>query len=608
MAPARKFSRTPPPNKPPSLPVKPQSSILTAPSPEVLAKLPARLDYDALKRSFAAATKACREVARELPGVVEGCAAHGDAASWARELGPATGPARATARRQRRDLLAAPARGHGARIGNDLLAGARRRLGLEEASRSGEEGEVARRLLSDWFAPRRRGDGGALPPGYGGETLRDLAQASEKLAELQRVAAGVAPSPARPRNAAAASAIRAPRGSSLVGEKLLFAAALRDDDDACHDAGASQSRRRPSFRWRKRDEGSMRRAAEALVALDGSGAALRDVWVGALAGRVAARCAARERARKDRGDAETGADRLRTRCGRGATASSSPHAAAARHTDDANRSDTDDDDREAAPWSCDVRAMPRGAAELRCRVDDLLDSISTACDRREAEWLGGSLRAAAVRAGVVDDACHDLGVERLRDYDALLAGPLRGAVVAEASEKLRASPTARDPPRDAAARAGAETAGAADAAFKADLESTLADAAKQFAKALGAAFADARGEKDFAIKDEPDELRPTRATLLFRDELSGRADGVARALGGGDELLHRWRAALADEVFAVEVWWSGGAGRAELPVLQPDGPLAGLDRARSSTCSRRTDAWTYGGRRAAWVDEAAASF
>ena len=109
------------------------------------------------------------------------------------------------------------------------------------------------------------------------------------------------------------------------------------------------------------------------------------------------------------------------------------------HTDDANRSDTDDDDREAAPWSCDVRAMPRGAAELRCRVDDLLDSISTACDRREADWLGGSLRAAAVRAGVVDDACHDLGVERLRDYDALLAGPLRGAVVAEASEKLRAS-------------------------------------------------------------------------------------------------------------------------------------------------------------------------
>ena len=81
MAPARKFSRTPPPNKPPSLPVKPQSSILTAPSPEVLAKLPARLDYDALKSSFAAATKACREVARELPGVVEGCAAHGDAAS-----------------------------------------------------------------------------------------------------------------------------------------------------------------------------------------------------------------------------------------------------------------------------------------------------------------------------------------------------------------------------------------------------------------------------------------------------------------------------------------------------------------------------------------------
>jgi len=430
------------------------------------------------------------------------------------------------------------------------------------------------------------------------------------------------------------------------------------------------------------------------------------------------------------------------------------------HTDDANRSDTDDDDREAAPWSCDVRAMPRGAAELRCRVDDLLDSISTACDRREADWLGGSLRAAAVRAGVVDDACHDLGVERLRDYDALLAGPLRGAVVAEASAKVRASldrvgvlratrrprgsvprgvveavlrgedapraaGVAEDPgaaaravadgfvyagllrPALAAARAilaesappskasrgfrfgrgpraapadalpgappakfydvvraadvaarswRAETAGAEDAAFRADLESTLADAAKQFAKALGAAFADARGEKDFAIRDEPDELRPTRATLLFRDELSGRADGVARALGGGDELLQRWRAALADEVFAVveahlaelRVSAAGafvlgrdvdelrravsdlGSDRADAHfaalregvavfkldpeslkylVLQPDGPLAGLDRAAVvDVLSRRTDAWTYRGRRAAWVDELAASF
>ena len=155
MAPARKFSRTPPPNKPPSLPVKPQSSILTAPSPEVLAKLPARLDYDALKSSFAAATKACREVARELPGVVEGCAAHGDAASWARELGPATGPgARDRAAAARRDLVAraskleAMERELEATCWPALDAG----WALEEASRSGEDGEVARRLLSDWFA------------------------------------------------------------------------------------------------------------------------------------------------------------------------------------------------------------------------------------------------------------------------------------------------------------------------------------------------------------------------------------------------------------------------------------------------------------------------
>ena len=58
------------------------------------------------------------------------------------------------------------------------------------------------------------------------------------------------------------------------------------------------------------------------------------------------------------------------------------------------------------------------------------------------------------------------------------------------------------------------------------------------------------------------------------------------------------------------VWWSGGVGRRwKYLVLQPDGPLAGLDRAAVvDVLSRRTDAWTYRGRRAAWVDELAASF
>jgi hypothetical protein len=47
------------------------------------------------------------------------------------------------------------------------------------------------------------------------------------------------------------------------------------------------------------------------------------------------------------------------------------------------------------------------------------------------------------------------------------------------------------------------------------------------------------------------------------------------------------------------VRWSGGAGRRwNCPVLQPDGPLAGLDRAAVvDVLSRRTDAWTYRGRR-----------
>ncbi|KAK7233084.1 hypothetical protein SO694_00039238 [Aureococcus anophagefferens] len=313
---------------------------------------------------------------------------------------------------------------------------------LEEASRSGEEGEVARRLLSDWLAFAAGGGEAALPPGYGGETLRDLARASEKLAELQRVAAGVAPSPARPRNAAASAMARAPALAARRRE-----APLR--------RGAPRRRRRLPRRRRVAEPAAAelplaqaRRGlhaaggGEALVALGGSGAA-RGVWVGALAGRVAARCAARERARKDRGDAETGADRLR----------------------DALRS-----------WR-DVlsRRLGRPRRSFGVAVDAL---------------CGPDLADAAVLVdGVAARLCDD------------------GALGLRARVRLREGAGRRLRRR-------------------------------------------ARGEKDFAIKGEPGEL-PALATLLFRDELSGRADGVARALGGGDELLHRWRAALADEVFAV---------------------------------------------------------
>ena len=47
---------------------------------------------------------------------------------------------------------------------------------------------------------------------------------------------------------------------------------------------------------------------------------------------------------------------------------------------------------------------------------------------------------------------------------------------------------------------------------------------------------------------------------------------------------------------------SSEASRGKYLVLQPDGSLAGLDRAAVvDVLSRRTDAWTYRGRRAAWV-------
>ncbi|KAH8087703.1 hypothetical protein JL720_7023 [Aureococcus anophagefferens] len=581
---------------------------------------------------------------------------------------------------------------------------------LEEASRSGEEGEVARRLLSDWFAfAAAGGDEAALPPGYGGETLRDLAQASEKLAELQRVAAG--------------------------------------------------SRRRPSFRWRKRDEGSMRRAAEA----PSRGArAPRPRRLGRRARGPRRRALRRAGAgAKDRGDAETGADRLRTRCGRGATCSAAlgrrgelgvavdalcgPDLAdaavlvdgvAARLCDDGAlglrarvfavlaAADYDDvEDREGGgratsratcsrasrraatstpsrrrratsprcwgassassspprrrratrttrtgPTRTTTTARRRpgratsapcpGAAELRCRVDDLLDSISTACDRREADWLGGSLRPPRPR-GVVDDACHDLGVERLRDYDALLAGPLRGAVVAEASEKLRAAdrrdpprrggpgsvprgvveavlrgedaPRARAPPRTPARRRGpSPTASSTRAAAPARARAILAESAPPSKASRGFRFGRGPGRAGRraarrAAGEVLDVVRGGRRRCeLARETAAGGRRTSPRSASAGAFVLGRdvdeLRRAVsdlgsdrADAHFAalregVAVFKLDPESLKYL-VLQPDGPLAGLDRAAVvDVLSRRTDAWTYRGRRAAWVDELAASF
>ncbi|KAH8067775.1 hypothetical protein JL721_7332 [Aureococcus anophagefferens] len=458
------------------------SSILTAPSPEVLAKLPARLDYDALKRSFAAATKACREVARELPGVVEGCAAHGDAASWARELGPATGRALATAAAAR-DLVARASKLEAMERELETTCWPALDAGwaLEEASRSGEEGEVARRLLSDWFAfAAAGGDEAALPPGYGGETLRDLARASEKLAELQRVAAGVAPSPARPRNAAAASRCAARRGSSLRRREALR-------------RGAPRRRRRLPRRRRVAEPAAaelpLAQARRGLHAAGGGarrarrlGRRARDVWVGALAGRVAARCAARERARKDRGDAETGADRLR----------------------DALRS-----------WR-DVLCGGSGAlAKLGVAVDAL---------------CGPDLADAAVLVdGVAARLCDDgaLGL-RARVFAVLAAADYDDAEDRRRGEATRAT-CSRASRRAATSTPSRRRRATADAHFAALREGVA------------------------VFKLDPESLKYL--------------------------------------------------------VLQPDGPLAGLDRAAVvDVLSRRTDAWTYRGRRAAWVDELAASF
>ena len=150
---------------------------------------------------------------------------------------------------------------------------------------------------------------------------------------------------------------------------------------------------------------------------------------------------------------------------------------------------------------------------------------------------------------------------------------------------------------------------------------------------------------------QPQRLRDSFATLLFRDELASRADDVTRALGGEDALLGAWRDALAMAVFDVakahlqtlKVSPAGAfvlsrdvdelrkavadlgsdAADAEFArlreglavfkldpdslkylVIQPNGPLSGQTKDDiAAVLLRRTDAWNYRGRKANWVDD-----
>ena len=157
------------------------------------------------------------------------------------------------------------------------------------------------------------------------------------------------------------------------------------------------------------------------------------------------------------------------------------------------------------------------------------------------------------------------------------------------------------------------------------------------------------------MRDEPSVLKPTKATVAFRDALLQRAAAADHAFAAHDDLLATWRKSLAAHasraveahLTSVKVSRAGafvlardldeirkgaaplgsneadarlgrlreGVGVFELDAeqlayvaLKPGGAFASLPRDELvRRILRRADAWNFRGKRAKWVEELVAS-
>ena len=196
-----------------------------------------------------------------------------------------------------------------------------------------------------------------------------------------------------------------------------------------------------------------------------------------------------------------------------------------------------------------------------------------------------------------------------------------------------------------------ETSDAAAAAAARALDA----AAQRTADGLGEALGRARQSGDYAMRDEPSVLKPTKATVAFRDALLQRAAAADHAFAAHDDLLATWRKSLAAHasraveahLTSVKVSRAGafvlardldeirkgaaplgsneadarfsrlreGVGVFELDAeqlayvaLKPGGAFASLPRDELvRRILRRADAWNFRGKRAKWVEELVAS-
>lgn len=288
------------------------------------------------------------------------------------------------------------------------------------------------------------------------------------------------------------------------------------------------------------------------------------------------------------------------------------------------------------------RSVP---ADAEAPATDLPKRLAEAADAFVRDrLLAPALDAAAARVAVVtkrwpsvfqtDDPADDGPPPAFYDV-------VRAARVAATSWRGRLATLAPD------FEAADDSAAAAAAALDAGAAAT--------AESLGAALGRARQSGDYSMKDEPAVLKPTRATVAFRDTLLQRAAAADHAFAAHDDLLATWRKSLAahasrtieTHLAAVKVSRTGafvlardldevrkgaaplgsneadarlgrlreGVGVFELDaeqlayvVLKPGGAFASVPRPELvRRILRRADAWTFRGKRARWVEELVAS-
>ena len=157
----------------------------------------------------------------------------------------------------------------------------------------------AEQLAADWRACEKAAAAFQEEANTGGDGAAAEENALRNV-DAKRVAAlaELADRPALAGRAAAGAIQRRKRRlADRAAGQMLFALALRDDDDG-PDAGAvvPVSRRRAPFCWRKRDVAAAATAAAALKSLAGD-ASLADAWADAVLARICARSDARHRAR-----------------------------------------------------------------------------------------------------------------------------------------------------------------------------------------------------------------------------------------------------------------------------------------------------------------------